>query len=329
MFELPNQPNTIGSTSVSTEGSSDGNPIVVPGVRATQFRHLLLYFYGTITDPAYRSLILDATDESEHSPDAFVRYLHIASLSHRFCFSSIEAWALAQLNRVLQSCNALADEIWTNTDDLLDALAYSKLLADRNTEHNVRSLIRCYIYHLIIDPESGDKYQNDPKHLAQFYKRPRLKEEDSALFGYVFCTVLKAHHTSAPWKHLSRDERSQLLAALVYLTPLPPTLPTNWIYGTVEISKEINTQSREECFDDCAESFLDDFSNNVSCSNLESGLLRVGLVELLDLADVRQVLAKKLRAAECTCAKQLLEVVDLKINDLFAQMAEKYHNCLV
>ncbi|KAG8715673.1 hypothetical protein FRC09_016417 [Ceratobasidium sp. 395] len=328
MFALPNQPNTPISTCFNTEGMNDDNPIVIPGIRAIQFRHLLLYFYGTITDPAYRSLVLDATDESKHNPDAFVKYLHIATLSHRFCFSSVEAWALGQLNRVLQSFVALAEADWTDSNDLLDALAYSKLLADRETEHNVRNLIRFYAYCLSIDANPDSRYKDDPEHLARLYRHPLLKQEDPALFGYVFCVVLRAGHGSVVWTRLNRDELSQLFAAVVHLTPLPSTLPIKWIRDTSEVSEEVDTQLRGECFDNCAQSLLEDFSGGFSHSYLKSNLLYVGLIELTKVADQRHLLERKLRTAECTCAKQLLEVVDLKINTLFGELAEKYHNFL-
>ncbi|KAG8715674.1 hypothetical protein FRC09_016418 [Ceratobasidium sp. 395] len=336
MFELPNQINIAYSISANVEGSNDGNPIIVPGVRAIQFRHLLLYFYGTtmstsalrITDPAYRSLILDATNESEHHPDAFVKYFHIAILSHRFCFPSVEAWALGQLDRVLQSCDVLAEEDWADNDDLLDALAYSKLLTDRETVHNVRNLVRDYASRLDDNPDSDGWCRDDPQHLVQLYKRLLFKQEDPALFGYVFCVILSAKHESVLWKLLSRDERSQFFTALVHLTPLPETLPTNWIYDTSMISEAIDAQLREECFDNCAKSLLDDFSNGLNHSRLGSGLLRIGLVELLKLTYRRRTLETKLRSAKCTCGRQLLQVIDLKINNLFVEIAEKYHNCL-
>ncbi|KAG8764743.1 hypothetical protein FRC12_007923 [Ceratobasidium sp. 428] len=328
MFALPNQPNTATATSFNIEGLSDDNPIVIPGVRAIQFQHLLLYFYGTITDPAYRSLVLDATDESKHNPDAFIKYLHIATLSHRFCFSSVEAWALGQLNRVLQSPEALAEVDWTDSNDLLDALAYSKLLADRETEHNVRNLIRFYAYRLLFDADPDSRHKDDPEHLARLYKHPLLKEEDPALFGYVFCVVLRAGHESVVWTRLNRDELSQLFAAVVHLTPLPSALPIKWIQDTSEVSEEVGTRLRDECFDNCAQSLLKDFSSGFNHSFLNSDLLYVGLIELSEVAGQRHLLEKKLRTAECTCAKQLLEVVDLKINTLFEKLAKKYHNFL-
>ncbi|KAG8715675.1 hypothetical protein FRC09_016419 [Ceratobasidium sp. 395] len=328
MFALPNQPNAATPTFFTIEGLCDDIPIVIPGVRAIHFRYLLLYFYGTMADSAYRSLVLDATNESEHSPETFVKYLHIASLAHRFCFSSVEVWALDQLKKVLRSYETLATNHWADDNDLLDALAYSKLLADREVEHNVRNLIRYYSHALHADSDLDEPYKDDPNRLAQLYKRPLLKEQDPALFGYVFCVVLAAEHNTALWKCLDRDERSQLFAALVHLTPLPLTLPIGWINDTSEISAAVDAQLRRECFNDCAQSLLVDFGEAFADSNFMSNSIRAGIAELLELAEQRQIFEQKVRTSRCACAKQLLGVMDLKIDNLFTEIAGKYHNCL-
>ncbi|KAG9121897.1 hypothetical protein FRC07_001958 [Ceratobasidium sp. 392] len=241
---------------------------------------------------------------------------------------SIEAWALGQLKRVLQSSEKLALEVWDNNSELLDALVYSKLLADREVEHNIRNLVQYYSYYLDPDADPEGHYKHEPEHLARLYRYPLLKIEDPALFGYVFCCILKAGHDSALWECLNRDERAQVFAALVYLTPLPSTLPISWIQDTSEISEVVATDSRDDCFDDCAESFLDFFSEDLTCSKLSSDSLRAGVSELSELPNRRLLLEQRVRSAECTCTKQLLEVIDLKMDALFTELAEKYHGCL-
>ncbi|KAG9124537.1 hypothetical protein FRC07_011248 [Ceratobasidium sp. 392] len=240
----------------------------------------------------------------------------------------VEFWALEQFNRVLQSTEKLALEFWDDSGELLEALRYSKLLASREVERNVRNLIQYYVYRLEVDPGSDSQFKSDPEHFIRLYKDPVLKKEDPALFGYTFCALLRAEQDSALWKCLTRDERLQLFAALVYLTPLPSTLPTSWIQHTSEVSEAVNTDSRNGCFDACAKSFLNHFSNGLTCSKLNSDSLRSGVAEVLELADRRLSLERKFRSAECTCAEQLLEVVDLNMNTLFAEITEKYHGCL-
>ncbi|KAG8685267.1 hypothetical protein FRC08_013215 [Ceratobasidium sp. 394] len=326
MFSLPS-PGKL-SSSAGIEGTSDANPINIPEVQAGQFRHLLLFLYGNMTDPDYRSLVLDVPEGSLFDQAAFKRYLGIASLAHHFCMDSVETWALAQFKRVMRSSKQAIMQFWDHKD-LLNALVYSKLTSDRELESNVRNLLQCHFLFLssVRDPlPTPGTYPINV--LTRVYKDTLLKQQDPALFGHIFCVILSAGHQSLVWKALTRDDRSKLLAAQVYLTPLPPNLPTSWIQHMPEIYGAVNHQSRQICFPNCSQSFLIRFYQLVDHSDLAKDSPLAGITALSKLVTHRQSIAEEFKMARCTCASQLLAVVDLKMDELFTELTEMYHDHL-
>jgi hypothetical protein len=288
---------------------------------------------GRMTDPAYRALVLDASDQTKHDCDALKRYLDIASLAHRFCMDSVEAWALDQFKQVVGSAKRISQSV-SSHKDLLDALLYCKNASDRELEHNVRNMLQCYLQistQTRYDPSLQDTYK--VVSLAQLYQNRSLKQQDPALFGHIFCVVLSAGYQSFLWQMLTREARSKLLAAQVYLTPLPPTLPTTWIHRISEIAAAIDAKTHPNCFHQCNRDF-ESTLNRVFDSALYSGLTKdsplAGVTSISKLATYRQLLAENLSLAvvKCKCRSQLLSVFDLKMNTLFTELAEKYHDRL-
>ncbi|QRV83196.1 hypothetical protein RhiJN_11212 [Ceratobasidium sp. AG-Ba] len=184
MFQFPKLESTCTPTPVPKEGTADENPIAIPQVTAVQFCHLLLFFYGNIIDPEYRSLVLDATDLSTHSPEIFKGFLDIASLANRFCMETVEAWALGQFKRVMQSC-ARITPLFASHADLLDALSYTKLTPDRDLEHDVRNMVQCYTHSLKSTTNSVSS-----NGIVLLYRDSLLKKQDPAVFGHMFCVLL-------------------------------------------------------------------------------------------------------------------------------------------
>lgn len=326
MFKVPqaSQDNQGGPFAPQEEGTSDRNPIIIPQVRAEQFRHLLLFLYGVMTEPAYKELVLDATGPPGSS-DPFTRYLGIASLAHRFCMTEIETWALGQFKRVLHPHHRLSSWFWAH-DTLLEALFYSQLTSDRELEHDVRNLVQCYLQipsNTTLDPS---RYIS----IGQLFKHPTLKKQDPALFGHIFCVLLSAGYQSPLWKdHLTRDDRSKLLAAQVYMTPLPKTLPTDWIRDSSKIDSAIDAKAQPRCFYDCSRRFRQTFESNFNFrGELDRDSPLVGITALAGLAKRRELLVVDLKSStsKCDCASQLLSIVDLKMDSLFTEIAEKYHD---
>ncbi|KAF8599779.1 hypothetical protein BDV93DRAFT_560076 [Ceratobasidium sp. AG-I] len=328
MFGLPIQAKSSKpNLSSSLEGSCDENPIVIPQVKARQFRNLLLFFYGVMTDPEYLSLVSDTTDEVQHSPTVFTCYLDVASLANRFCMTDIEKWAHKQLTRVLLSSRYLSFMVWDH-NSLLEALWYSKLTPDRELEHNVRNLIECYV---IFSPIELVNAWRAPS-IAHLYKDPTLKQQDPALFGHIFCAVLSTGHRSSFWKdRLTRDDRSILFAAQAYLTPLPTTLPIDWITDVTKVTSTVDAAERSSCFHGCSQQFSRSFASHFNCrTELTRDSPLVGVTALSSLATRRQSVVEslKLLKPDCKCTSQLILALDVKMDALFAELAEKYHGCL-
>ncbi|QRV97384.1 The BTB (BR-C, ttk and bab)/POZ (Pox virus and Zinc finger) domain [Ceratobasidium sp. AG-Ba] len=328
MFQIPQKYNGESSSS-SMEGSTDQNPITIPQVTATQFQTLLLFFYGkhvhgSVTDPDYRSLVLDAADESNRNPQSFRRYLDIASLSHRFSMEAIEKWALGQFKRVMQSSARITSSFSSHTD-LLEALSYSKLTSDRDLEYDVRNMAQCYT--CVLKP-----YLLNPFWLSQImvlYRNSQLKKEDPAVFGHLFCLVLSEGHTSSLWAAFNRDERAKLFAAQAYLTPLPSSLATSWIQNTNEISSGVDNTQRSSCFYSCAQSLTNRANQLFKAHELTKDSPLAGVKALTMIPTQRQQLAEGApKLAKCTCTRQLLTVIDAKIDKLFTELAASYHDRL-
>jgi hypothetical protein len=278
-----------------------------------------------MTDPAYRSLVLDVPKDAKPRIQDFNCYLDIANLAHQFCMTSIEAWALDQFKRVMRSAEHLAALYWDG-DELLDALRYTKLTSDRELENSLRNVIQRYV--LLYLRYKGVRRAGV---LVNLYQHSSLKQEDPVLFGYIFCVVLSAGHQSSLWKLSTRDTRSKLLAAHVYLTPLPSTLPTGWIRDTFEISAAVEIQTRPSCFHECSQRFSDALHKTIDskyCAQLKKDSPLAGVTALCKLAVHRQSLAESFKHAECQCVNKLLSVVDLKMGALFSELAEKYHDRL-
>ncbi|QRV97383.1 The BTB (BR-C, ttk and bab)/POZ (Pox virus and Zinc finger) domain [Ceratobasidium sp. AG-Ba] len=309
MFQLPKQENIRTSISGAKEGTTDENPIAIPQVTAIQFRHLLLFFYGNIIDPEYRALVLDATDLPSHSPEIFKGFLDIASLANRFCMETVETWALGQFKRVMQSC-ARITPLFTSHADLLDALSYTKLTPDRDLEHDVRNMTQCYTHTLKSTTNSASS-----NGLVLLYRDPLLKKSE----GYK----------SQLWQALTRDERAKLFAAQAYLTPLPSSLPINWIQNTYEISNGVGAQ-RPPCFRTCSNNFISRASQLFARQEVlqDSPLAGVNAVARLP-TQRQQLLAQNIdQGGICSCNRQLLTAVDDKIDALFTDLATSYHDRL-
>ncbi|KAF9464112.1 hypothetical protein BDZ94DRAFT_1191536 [Collybia nuda] len=76
---------TVGPT--TREGTDDSNPIVLQGDSADEFRALLWSLYSLPSD-----ILLAMTAEASD-----LKFIHLAQISHKYQFRSIEAWALQVL----------------------------------------------------------------------------------------------------------------------------------------------------------------------------------------------------------------------------------------
>ncbi|KAG8719208.1 hypothetical protein FRC09_011475 [Ceratobasidium sp. 395] len=249
--------------------------------------------------------------------------------------SSVEVWALDQIKLVMNSAERLSSTI-QNNDSLLDILFYCKTTPNRELEENFRSLLQCYLQ---LPPGRWGYLGNDTQTqtwgtitLAHLYQHPTLKQQDPALFGHVFCVVLSAGRQSIIWEALTRETRLKLLAAQVYLTPLPSTLPISWISKPAEITLSLDAKTQPSCFYSCRGDFdsaIKDAFDSALYSKLSADSPLAGVTSLSKLAVYRQMIAQRFKRSAakhtCKCRAQLLSAFDAKMNTLFTELAEKYH----
>ncbi|KAH7334262.1 hypothetical protein B0J17DRAFT_672740 [Rhizoctonia solani] len=87
----------------STRGTSDETPIVIPNIKASQFRNLMKVIYCPPSDKFFLSLPA-ATSADIEEGDAwtkFIFYLDVACLAHRFRMHDIEKWAKPRLKSLV------------------------------------------------------------------------------------------------------------------------------------------------------------------------------------------------------------------------------------
>ncbi|KAG9120632.1 hypothetical protein FRC07_003804, partial [Ceratobasidium sp. 392] len=130
MLQLPQASN-------NKEGTCDADPIPLPDVKADQFRNLLYIFYESPVDPDLMVFMSGASNKQNHIPEAFRRYLDIASLSRRYLMQSIEDWAYAQLQEI-SSTIAFAER--APLPHISDALHYAKIRSSGSNDDFVRNI---------------------------------------------------------------------------------------------------------------------------------------------------------------------------------------------
>ncbi|KAG8740558.1 hypothetical protein FRC12_015954 [Ceratobasidium sp. 428] len=343
MFQLPK---AAGEGSPpQPEGSSDNNPIGIPQIKASAFRHLLLFLYGFITDPIYQALVAEVVDDKQRTVTAFKSYLDISSLAHRFCMPATEKWALRQLWRVLASPTRLAELKWDPVE-LLDGLSHAKVLDDSEMEYEVRNLIGCHLQapqtrssprrrSTLVSLWGPNTHVAINSNMISLYKNHNLKVVDPALFGHVFCSVLSEGYKSSTWADLAVEDRSKLLAAQVYLTPLPlASLHLNWAKKPVEIFITIKPEARAACFSTCSDQFVDIIFpvvfDALYLERLQANTPLTGILALRELPkrrrDLLQQINQNLSGCGKDCGKLIIHALDHNIDLAFEELCRSYHD---
>ncbi|CAE6435752.1 unnamed protein product [Rhizoctonia solani] len=83
----------------STRGTCNETPMVIPNIKASQFRNLMRVIYCPPSDKFFLSLpaAVSANIEEGDAWTKFIFYLDVASLAHRFGMHHIEKWAKPRL----------------------------------------------------------------------------------------------------------------------------------------------------------------------------------------------------------------------------------------
>lgn len=264
----------------------------------------------------------------------FCRYLDIADLSHRFVAPKLEAWALKQLKGQFKSIIALS-LTRTTVPYQVRALAYARIIQDKNLEHQIRTYVEIYYSYLL--PETLARLQESgiqprQSNLLALFKHPNLQKDWPSLFGFIFCMTLSLGHEF--WLHqplLVRDDRIKLLSAHTILTPLPVSkLELGWIEGTLA---ETNPRGNEQELQSCAQCNFQPAWNQVFSSRYLKEMMERrepsgGVISLSKLVTKRMLFVRALDKLDedCTdnCKERFIEFVDEKIERVFTLFAGFY-----
>jgi hypothetical protein len=261
--------------------------------------------------------------------------------------AKIEKWSLEQFKRVMSSPIRLSEFLW-DQDHLLDALSYAKRITDSELERDMRALIGCQLqkvprprgsswgFHMLsAQARVSSKANHTANALTQLYRKNNLKTLDSALFGFVFCSVLSEGHESPIWANLALDNRMKLLAAQVYLTPLPPShFRLAWVDNPSKISSDVKEEARPTCFATCVTHFTETiFPMGFDASyitDLRAATPLTGISALRTLPKRRRDIAQAFKQGswECQkdCGKRILYALDQKIDSVFSVLSDSYHD---
>lgn len=188
-------PTRVGILSQEVSESSDNNPVFVPNITASQFRSFLLVVLGLPSDPNYLSLLTDAQNK-KHNQDLLTDYLDISCVARQFGMSELENWARSQLSLVLESMYSLALEGWDKAT-LLRLSRYAKSTGEADLISSVTTFIQYFVS--ISANSQGGGQKPPPSNLdtcVQLYKDPDLPNDNPALFGCVFASILSLGHRS-------------------------------------------------------------------------------------------------------------------------------------
>lgn len=261
----------------------------------------------------------------------------------------IEEWALKQLERTLSPSKRLISLTWDH-NHLLEAVYYSRRTPNTELQRTLRNFIECHLqgpdtisffgglgsfFGSSRQEGSADRDRNT---LIPMYKVLELKEIDSSLFGYVFCSVLKKGYTSSAWTYLTRDDRAKLLAAQVYLTPLPFQL--EWIDKPSLLYSTLASNKKPACFSQCASNFSRVIFPRIFTpaydKEIKSNEPLTAISALCKLPCHRSKISDSLKSSSSqqqgewtckdVCGSLLLDVLDTQIDYLFTELSDRFHD---
>ncbi|CAE7085570.1 unnamed protein product [Rhizoctonia solani] len=243
--------------STTGTGTSDADPLIVPNIRAQQFRHLLLALTGRPGDPEYMSLLSDGEKDYRHSQSTFIRYLDIATLAGRLRMINLYSWALSQLTRHINSSCWTPDGTWDKQVVIqVAALEKSTSEAPEFVYSSLCSVpLRIFLRH-VLDPSI-----RDPSDLCiplfKVYKDRYYNAEtqyDLGIFGWMFIYVLSLGHHAPYWlEMLTRDDLLILYMAQAELTNLAvrSDVCTGWLTNPLDPEYNILSRSCDDCLSHC------------------------------------------------------------------------------
>ncbi|KAG9091798.1 hypothetical protein FS749_016239 [Ceratobasidium sp. UAMH 11750] len=204
------------------EKVSNERAVVIPEVKASEFRNFLKLFYCS---PSER-FDLDSQLRQGNRFDTWSRFQFcsdIARLAQDFGVADIETRAAEELAQL--ACDSGLNLIATARNHtpgnvlrcLLETLKYARRVRNVDLQHDLRNAIQVYC----TDRRAGGIPIAD---LIELFHTPALRHEDWPLFGFLFITLLSYGNGVWAQTGFTRKDRAAFFSAQSYLTPLPDSL---------------------------------------------------------------------------------------------------------
>lgn len=339
-----------GDSGAEPEGTNDEHPISVPNVRAIEFRSLLDMIYlpyvrssrpvpimlRIVDDLFRRSDTFFTTLESQRGAWlAFVFYLDVARLAHKFCMDDFEQWARDKLKSLL--VNSSKDILDVTTRKRVSGampraysqgLVYARLVLDFPLRHSLRNLLQCYF--VVPAPLAT------PGVLSAFRQRT-LRQEDPAMFGFLFLLLLNSGHQEWDSKLFTRRDRIALFSAQSYLTPPPESLGVDFtlpllvrpIFTTRGYLHALtDSMCSNECHRRLSSAWKKAFGSDYYPSVVSNEALRATSA-LATLPKIRFEFASIIRpylSDKDNCSSRTLQLMDEEIHQLYVKLGGYYRD---
>lgn len=260
-----------------------------------------------------------AQSPDRHTQDAFVQYLDVGTLAHRFGMNNLGSWAQSQLRLLFKSARTLSNNTWEK-DILLQTLTFGRL-SDQQFAFETGAFVR-----FMLAPSISSKLPRpDAVNLGtcvSLYKDTSFLENEQTTFGWVVAVILSQGHLSDVWKKdLSLDHRLALYATRIEITECPAGYSSSSTIGyqvcALKRTKKTRCYNCSSKLSTARKSSFDQISDQSSPSG--------SIQDLVDLPYYRQVFAESIdsHAWSCglDCRSNALDEVDTEIEDVFCRLS--------
>ncbi|KAG8737400.1 hypothetical protein FRC10_008255 [Ceratobasidium sp. 414] len=327
--------NIFGNDKARSKGVSDQHPVVIPEVKASEFRNFLKLFYCS---PSER-LDLDPHLRQESGSDSWSKFQFcsdIARLAQEFGVVDAEAGVAKKLVQQAHGSglDLTASARKHNTRDvlrcLLETLKYARRIQDVDLQHNLRNIIQFYC----TDRRTEGLPVAD---LVELFHNPAVRYEDCSLFGFLFITLLS--YGNGVWAQtglFTREDRIAFFSAQSYLTPLPDSLGAS-LNLPLLVEPQLTNRGHLEalvyktCSDKCRQQLSSAWKESMiptHYADLDEDIL-TSTSALIWLASFRLEFASHVRSLPtCVnrCNHSVVTYLDRNIEQLFEELAGYYRD---
>jgi hypothetical protein len=237
----------------------------------------------------YTKLLTDFSNSKKHNYELCVRYLDIACLARRFGMFKLEEWATNSLHDIFtKSIPKLVEYSWDKTT----ILRLRSFTQHNKLRSSVMNFLQYFISVSVKEAVEGDATaSSNYDTCVQLYKDPVFLDNDPALFGCVFASILSLGHRSFTWtSNLTRNDRRILYAAQVQLVKVSSELQSlDWL-----LQPASRLASFQTLCDYCRQKLWD--SSFGQCGDLNSDTPLKDMSSLARLPQYRQLLVKEWEA---------------------------------